>query len=182
MKGATIPVFVGLLLAGCGHSGTPAAAYSHAGDRWKAVTFGLFGNPCTRPSKDLPNAEESVPSRDCYRFDPPARMSGIWINGFESSDFLPDGSTLSDSRTYPSGISLEEDKWGGTLLKRREDNFGKAYAITFIGSMSSYSGHFGHLGGSARLVLVDRLISIREVPKPKFGEIIRTAAPTNASK
>jgi hypothetical protein len=168
---------------GCsGGRQTPAAAYRHVGDRLKASAGGIFGLPCTRQSGSDPVIFEHSPDRDCYRFDPPVRMSGIWLNDFEGSEFLPDGSTYSDRWTFSSRIWLEEDSWGSALPKDRDENYGKAYAVTFIGNLSSYQGSYGHMGGSARLLLVDRLISIREVPRPRNGEIVKIAAPIRTSR
>lgn len=90
----------------------------------------------------------------------PRRMSGIWINDFEGSRFLPTGSKVSDSRNR---IWLDQDPWGSALPKDASENYGKRYAVTFIGRMTVRRGAYGHFGGWTNMVLVDRLLSIHEV-------------------
>ena len=173
-RGACLSLAI-LMIAGCHrYPDTPVKAYRHVGDQIKAAGKGLFGYPCTKPNKDDPRVLDSTPRRECYRFDPPTRMSGIWINDFEGSHFLADGSIAPDpNHTYGKATWLGDEPDGRVLpLSRDGSGYGKVYAIALIGSRTTYAGRYGHVGGSAYLILADRLISIREVPRPKPGELI----------
>lgn len=138
-------------------------------------------SPCTYSTSDNGSEiMESISPDACYRFEPPERMSGVWLPEFEWSEFHP-GATAApisrDLQRWMDGdcIWLEAD-WGeiDPLLPppihpkaESPDSFPApaAYAIEFIGRRSSYPANYG--GGCLHLVLLDRLISARAVPPPR---------------
>jgi hypothetical protein len=163
-----------LVAGGCnGGRRTPASAYRHLGDRIKAMGGGWFGWPCVQSSKREPGTLESSPRRECYRFDKPSRMTGIWIAEFEGSHFFPNGSVMPAADHYRDKIWLDDEPDGSVLPLARDANGpGKIYAIDFIGERTSDAGAYGHMGGSTYLILADRIISIREVRRPWPGSVV----------
>ena len=106
----------------------------------------------------------------CLKYDGPRRMKGLWRNDFEGSQFCPApaktcGYVMSDKRTNPViwldfSVSLPADHKGNGL--------GGLYAIDFIGRRSAYPGYYGHMGVFDEEVIVDRMISMKEIePPPK---------------
>lgn len=142
-----------ILLNGCGDAGT----YAHWGDRLSAATGGLFGQPCSRGETDR------LPDDQCYRMTPPERMRGIWIDEFEGSRFLP-GLTAAPA-TDPPGphIWLEMDAHPVPALPEERRGQGRVVLLDFIGRRTLYPGNYGHLGMSEHEVVVQRLISAREI-------------------
>ena len=69
----------------------PPSVYARFSDRANA-TLGLgwlLGYPCEVRSKTPEGiaTSESLPDDQCYRFDAPERIEGVWENAFEGSAF-----------------------------------------------------------------------------------------------
>jgi len=112
---------------------------------------------------------EALPAKDeeCFQFTVPMRMRGLWRNDFEGSEYC-DGpvSRCPDAK-------VEADPKSSTWLEMRfpiggveETPPGGVYAIDFIGRRSLGEGGFGGYGMAKHEVIVDRLLSIREVEPP----------------
>jgi hypothetical protein len=99
---------------------------------------------------------------DCYAMLPAQRWSGIWILGFEWTNFCPDPAT--DCSVYGEpGVSWVTFA-GGAYPWTKSPPDG-SYHIEFVGRRTKDAGHFGHLGQYDHLVVVDKVISIRRMPE-----------------
>ena len=119
--------------------------------------------PCFRSEDDQPTR---LSDDECYRFDAPERMRGVWANGFEEGTFYPGltrppGQTRSDhwlevprSSAVPKGdervFEIEPGKTNYILLD-------------FVGRRTSVAGRYGHLGLAKHLVIVDRVVSAKKL-------------------
>lgn len=115
-------------------------------------------------------------------------MQGLWRNDFEGSQFCPApaktcGYLDSDKRAAPIiwmdfAISLPVDF--------KEQGRGGLYAVDFIGRRFSSRGHYGHLGMFDEAVVVDRMISIKQLeappPPPTKAETIREMKECEAAR
>jgi hypothetical protein len=132
----------------------------------------LAGYPCSYPTKvEGITVMATLDDDQCYRFNPPERIDGIWINEFENSALLTP--TQFAKFNTPEGTI---DGWldiRTALPSRLRDSHGRYdgnFHIVFIGRRSAYPGHFGHMGMAPNLVLVDKLISIERLPESKPTE------------
>lgn len=158
------------LLAGCSPKGqTPPAAFLHFRDRL-LVRLGplqeLIGFPCARW-----NGREYVPTEitDCVYFEKPRLFRGVWIYQFEGSDFIEDAvhSAAPESR---EGVWLatgdHKVRLGPTGFREDLGRYPvQKFRVQFIGRKTSYSGRYGHLGGSKHLIVVDRFKQIKLIAK-----------------
>jgi hypothetical protein len=157
------------LLGGCSADALP---YRSPFDRF-VVTLGLEQTlnyyPCTVTyvEQGYPT-QQSIPPVRCYRFDPPRRMRGVWVNVMEGSEFFPDV-----TRAPPITDPFEKDRtWLETprelwdRLASEPKSYPPTYAIEFIGRNATYPGSYGG-DGSRHLILLDRLLSIRAIESPK---------------
>ncbi len=143
---------------------TPPQAYVDKADRWMAETGkSLPGRPfpCAYTKMyDGVEVIESVETDKCVQMTQPQRWSGLWRNEFEGSQFCPRAAMRCSYESTPSRIWLHWDE--------REQPDGALYAVEFIGRRTRYPGMYGHLGGSEHEIIVDRMISIRQLePGPK---------------
>jgi hypothetical protein len=103
-------------------------------------------------------------------FERQERMQGLWRNGFEESVFCPAPAQKCDyvmtgDRAEPL-IWLDASISFPAEIKMRQ--LGGLYEIEFLGRRSVKPGRYGHMGMFDQQVIVDRLISVREVePPPK---------------
>ena len=101
---------------------------------------------------------------------PQTRMHGMWRNDFEGSQFCP-----APARTCSyvwTGERTQPQIWlsfNGPMPPRfRDAKLGGLYEIEFLGRKTMFKGEYGHVGMSDHEIVVDRLISIREIePPPK---------------
>ncbi|MGN6589911.1 MAG: hypothetical protein ACTHKE_06445 [Sphingomicrobium sp.] len=133
--------------------------------------------PCTHKTQtEFGVIYEGIPFDQCYKMDPPRRWAGLWRNEFEGSQFCPAPATncgydSAGKKISPSYWLEESIRFPEAIKKRR---FGGLYAIEFDGRKPTYPGAYGHMGMSDQAVIVDRLISIREVeapPKPSQADL-----------
>jgi len=92
----------------------------------------------------------------------PERMRGFWNDEFEGSQFC----TAPEKCLYPAGETWLE--FADPKMQRREPT-GTLYAVEFIGRRPLYSGSFGHFGMFTNDVIVDRMISMKEIQPPPRG-------------
>lgn len=141
----------------------PAAAYSHFSDRVAAQML-HWGIPWRFPCLDAQEEDQ------CFKFTTSKRMHGLWRNEFEGSQFCPPPATQCANSRKPLFIWFQMK----SPLPGWEDTPpGGLYAVDFIGRRSEYRGMYGHLGMSDEEVIVDRMISIKEVEAPTPGQMTK---------
>ncbi len=159
------------LLTGCGPSGpVPPDAYARLLDRTHA-RFPIFKSPYTLRVHD----GRRLPDRDCLRFDPPRRWSGVIVHDeMTGSRFFPGRSrgTRWNPR-LPAYLVADLPMVTGcqSPLCRPFDPDGSsphslAFAVEFVGSRTTIGGRYGHMGMFGHEILVDRMIRQRSVPNP----------------
>lgn len=101
---------------------------------------------------------EQRDSRNCYRFEIPQRMHGLWTTYFEVSDFTDSSAVPATyAEALENKILLEVDM---SILP--PDCCSEThYEIEFLGRRTSHAGDYG--SRSQHLVVVDKVISIRPV-------------------
>jgi hypothetical protein len=152
----------GVLITGCQQAGDqyrrlpPPEAFVKLKDR-VAVRMLQSGIPWTYPCME--------PGR-CLKYDGPKRIRGLWRNDFEGSQFCEAPATQCSFDMPGPRTWLDARVSFPTEFKRRD--LGGLYAVDFIGRSSQYRGNYGHVGVFDKEVIVDRIISIREIePPPK---------------
>lgn len=146
------------------------SAYSNWTDRVGA-TLGLDGvlfHPCEREVTDAGGTVyEFIGYDKCFRFSKPTHMRGVWISEFEGSMFY-DGATHSPTiQRYDSNMTWLEMRDPRYSQVMDKDGGQRTFSIDFIGRKSLYPALYGHMGMSRSMVIVDRMLSMQEVPGPK---------------
>jgi hypothetical protein len=112
----------------------------------------------------------------CYKMEPPRRFKGVWTNAFEGQTFMPEASEeipwLQATAHKPSvqehlERALAFNIWIDVSRVGLKDRFkleGQKVMIEFIGRKTQYPGNYGHMGVSANLIIVDKLISAKVQP------------------
>jgi len=143
MKFAALPLL--LLVAGCGSANEPAK---------NEIRVDLNG---LEHVTGMERCEHGQDYPGCVDLFAPEKLSGVWEVGFEESSFEP----TSPKFGAGEGIWLEVSP---ALEKRYYDGvWSRRFAVAFIGRRS-YEGRYGHKGCCRDLVVMDKLISIRELP------------------
>lgn len=116
--------------------------------------------------------------RESVQWGSSRRFRGLWIAGFEASEFIEGAATLADARRRSptrSAIWFEyDDRTEGAdrLSAAAKSYAGRVMQVEFEGRMTvgprivspgAPPLGYGHLGGSAREVLVDRVINVRDI-------------------
>lgn len=170
MARAFLSTLLLLCLCACSERSALAAPYKNPWDR-AAIQLGYAGWvywPCFRKETDAHgDAMVFIGDEECFRFNPPERMRGIWLDEFEGSEFLPNATASPAVWPYsPDAIWLDFTR-PEPLISDRQPDRQQAYAIEFIGRRATYPGHYGHMGGSRHLIIVDELLSATPVPPPE---------------
>lgn len=166
MTRAFLSILLLLGLCACSDRSSVAAPYKSPWDR-VAIQLGFAGwgyQPCFR-KEQTPDGDVQafIGSKECFRFNPPERMRGIWLDEFEGSEFLPHATASPVVWPYsPDAIWLEFTRPEPLLTGGQQ-----AYAIEFVGRRATYPGNYGHLGASRHLIIVDELLSAKPVPPSK---------------
>lgn len=153
-----------MLLAGCRDYGSPAGAYRNWGDRL-AVATGLRAMGLVWPCKhkkhdqDIGDFYEGTPLDECYKMDQPRRWRGVWRNEFEGSRFCPAPAKKCSMSSPGEMIWLDVSKSPDQTL----------YEVDFIGRRTAVKGRYGHMGGFDHELIVDRMISMRQIEPPTKG-------------
>jgi len=117
---------------------------------------------------------EVAPIDQCYKMDEPRRYRGIWIDEFESQGFIPEGTEPPQwpgpdhppgweeqlERARAAAIWLDVERAG---LEHHFDKGGRRMRIDFIGRKTLYPGYYGLMGMSGSEIIVDRVISLKEM-------------------
>lgn len=117
------------------------------------------------------------PTELCVKMMPSQHWRGLWRNDFEGSRFCPEPATACDYQTPGERI------WLSRTPGRPE---GGLYWLEFVGRRTMYKGPYGHMGGSDQELLIDRVISMKELeappPPPTKAEIIKQMKACEAAK
>lgn len=147
-------------------------AYLRLKDRFAAqmLDWGISWRfPCS--DIDRESRPDLLWEEQCFRFGEPQRMQGLWRNDFEGSEFCPASAKRCPPPTDSSGV--RQSTW--LQIKPHLNGWentppGGLYAIDFIGRRSQHLAMYGHMGMSNSEVIVDQLISIREIEAPPKQE------------
>jgi len=112
---------------------------------------------------------EAAPEQldQCFRLTKPRHWRGVLHYDLEESRFCVDA-----VERCPPPADRESVNWLSfsskivlpeTLLRRPSDPLRRDFAIEFIGRRTLYPGHYGHMGTYPNEIMVDRLISVREI-------------------
>lgn len=131
--------------------------------------------PCIDRSE--PGVVASKPFAQCYKLERSRRFRGIWVDQFEGQAFIPEGTK---APVWPTG-DPRSPKWRKQIdraiaasiwldvesanVGHKMQQGGRRVLIEFVGRKTMYPGHYGHMGMSGHLIIVDRVISFRECPK-----------------
>lgn len=145
----------------------PPDAYIHAADRERAARHQI---PCVIEHVDKEGRYlGSIPTDQCFKMLPAQRMRGVWIDAFEGSQFFPGRTTAPGGRGGRPSIWLDTSRVklpNGYAHGRRN---GRAVLIDFIGRRTRYRAPSGHMGMFDYEIIVDRVISARELPGGSSG-------------
>ena len=172
MKRTLLSTLLLLSLGACSDRSAIAAPYKDPWDRVVVqVGFGFGYEPCYR-KEETPYGDVLgfIGNEECYRFGPPVRMRGIWLDEFEGSEFLPNATEA--PADWPAGGGHSRDAIWLDFTRPEPlltDPHGerRALAIEFVGRRAAYPGRYGHMGGSPHLVIVKKLLSATPVPPPR---------------
>ncbi len=144
----------------------PLAAIGIAGD----APLQAPRDPCSRQEDGI---IYSLPYRDCVELLPPERIRGTWFVSTEGSGFVPEGAPLPAMRVVgpgplPPDMNVHLDVGWPRMLEllesvpepQGEGDTGR-YAVEFIGRRARDRGEYGHGGLAEKLIVVDRMLSIR---------------------
>ncbi len=116
-----------------------------------------------------------IPIDQCYKMEEPRRYRGIWIDEFEGQAFIPEGTeppqwpspeatshgwTERHERARAASIWLDVERAG---LEHHFNKGGRRMRIDFVGRKTLYPGYYGHMGMSGSEIIVDRVISLKEM-------------------
>lgn len=162
-----------MLLAGCHPRRNasmlpPPAVYAHFKDRL-AAQLDLWGFKTQIPCSgiDLEHKDPISWEEQCFRFEKPQRMTGLWRNTFEAPTFCPspakqcpDASSSDPHRPIYGNMDIPSapSGWKDTMP-------GGLYAVEFFGRRSEYP-LFGGTSEADKQVIVYRWISVRQVEAP----------------
>jgi hypothetical protein len=102
----------------------------------------------------------------CLPFSTPRRMEGIFVHGFELSNFYAGARDLSqvaernvdhrDTATWFSWTGRATEK----ILTLPQFEDGQAFRIDIVGKQSLCEGHYGHIGGASHEVIATEFLRI----------------------
>lgn len=97
----------------------------------------------------------------CFRMEPAKRWTGLWRNEFEDSQFC-----AAPARTCPGEQPGNRQQEYVRLNWPNAPSPGGLYAVEFVGRRSVDSGWYGRKAPNYREMIVDRVMSIRELEPP----------------
>jgi hypothetical protein len=110
----------------------------------------------------------AMPERvdQCFKMSAEQRLSGLWRNDFEGQLFCSAPAQKCDYGKLRETVWLD---FGPGSQSKVSPGSGGVYAIEFDGRSALQKGMYGHMGMFDREVIVDRLISIRQVESPDLN-------------
>jgi hypothetical protein len=159
MRRALIIAF-GLVLVGCHHrqpampdSEFEAFRQSHPGMKHACLDAVRYGK----------HWGDVVDDPDCFEMLPPQHWSGLWNSGWEWSIFCPESAEVCPVSGAYRGVALRFAKSAPPPDVPGSD--GILFRMEFIGRRTKVPGFFSHMGQYKHLMVVDHLISMKQVPK-----------------
>ena len=157
--------FIGLAtcicLLGCAPENDPRTA-----DEAELIRRSLPGISDECVETILKNGMEQLPQdvRDCFPMEEKKRWQGLWLDEFEGSRFC--AAPAEECRFETSGervwlVFADEIR---AVSRRDKHSTDALYKIEFVGRQTLTTGAFGHLGGSDREIVVEKLIRLERVP------------------
>jgi hypothetical protein len=157
------------LLGGCSsYERTPASAYLNFWDRM-AVRFPWISNRHLCLDRIEDGVVRSLPDDQCYKFKPPERIEGIWVDAFEAQYLLTEAEYRAGEMYYLKRDSWLEVPW---RLRPEPRDAGKprAFRVTFVGRRTLYDGTYRSRNSLNELILMDRFEKIEPLPWVKQKE------------
>lgn len=143
----------------------PPEAYIHRADQERARHLDANNFPCATYTRDGEyTTVTSLPTDQCYKMRAPQRMRGVWIDEFEGSQFFPNRSVAPPRLAAHPWIWLSVERGKLPRRYRALAPEGRAMLIEFIGRRTLYRVPSGHMGLYDYEIIVDRVISARDVP------------------
>jgi len=113
-------------------------------------------------AKVVMSTDESL----CLPFSAPRRMEGIWVQGFELSNFY--AGARDHSQVAAPGVDLRDAATWFTTTGRATEKLpswsqrddGRAFRVEIIGKQSLCEGSYGHLGYASHEVIATDLLRI----------------------
>ncbi len=107
---------------------------------------------------------DALPSdwQQCFKWTPPQRWQGLWVDGFEFSRFCPSPATECSSAISGKWIWLSESPSAHLPVYRGEPS-APVYAVDFVGRKTAYPGRYSGLADQE--IIVDRMISMRRLKR-----------------
>lgn len=168
---SAILVAAAALLGSCNYE--PLDAYRDVQDRIEAaVGIPLLGRgPCFRAMDDDKFESTKSITEICYKLTQQGRWRGLWRNDFEGSRFCAAPATRCSHDTPGERVWLQYS-FGVTDTRPRKWKVppGGLYEVLFIGRRTAVKGHYGHMGASDHELIVDRMLSVRELEPPPNQE------------
>ena len=174
-----------LLASACNQQGDAPPAQELASDNWKAaytpaeckaliekIAYVRRCHPGVDPNSENwifeVSDENSVGKFKCMPYSRPERLAGVWVVGFESSNFYPNASSYEETLSLPEGTWLDADEPVPQEVTDAGQGAGtRAYSIEFVGRRSLCEWIYGHMGVSPREVVAQRIVSLRPLAMPQ---------------
>lgn len=108
---------------------------------------------------------EYIGDEACYPFSEPREFTGIFVFGFEWSEFYPNAQTYEETEKTEPKYWLEFGK--GASWSEREDQtqctHDCAFRVSFVGRQSLCAAGYGHLNSYPHKIIVERVISASQI-------------------
>jgi hypothetical protein len=156
-------IAVAALLAGCDQR-KPAMSDADF-EAYKASYPGMTGQ-CLNAARYSGDWARPLDDPDCFEMMPEQRWIGLWAHGWEWSNFCPD-----PAKDCPASSEHDIELTGTKEIRSKLWVPWGPYRIEFIGRRTRIPGHFGNNGASEHMIVVDRVISINQIPGEKYTEM-----------
>lgn len=153
-------VTAAVLIAGCHHR---KPAFSDAEMQQIRVDNPGMTNECLEQLKYGGMAAWRPDDPECFEMMPAQRWRGLYKVGFEWANFCPEPAG-SCAAFFMHGENWTV--WAKGADPRSSGRLDGLYQIEFVGRRTKVAGHFGHLGQYPHMILIDKLISIKEIGAP----------------
>ena len=107
------------------------------------------------------DTEAALSTERCFGMEPAKRWTGLWRNEFEDSQFC-----AAPAKTCPGEQPGNRQQDYVRLSWPNAPSPGGLYAVEFIGRRSMSSGWYGRKAPNYREMIVDKIISIKELEPP----------------
>ena len=107
------------------------------------------------------DTQADLSTERCFRMEPAKRWTGLWRNEFEDSQFC-----AAPARACPGEQPGSRQQEYVRLNWPNAPSPGGLYAVEFVGRRSVDSGWYGRKAPNYREMIVDKVISIKELEPP----------------